>query len=165
MENIFAYIENNDDWQFTFTELKGVLEDFQPDDKTIRTKLQDRYGDRIVITSKSTGPSIICLQDAHYNILNKTWYENKKNNADEERYRFLTAAAAILRQDIRSVACETDYYPLSTHMFDDVNSSVPKSLSFFIEELIFKKQKGKLEPLEKKCTAISHAIISVVRPR
>lgn len=149
MENIFSYIENNDDCQFTFTELKGVLEDFKPDDKTIRKKLQERYGDRIVITNKNTGPSIVCFRYTQYDILNKTWYESKKQNPEEERFRVLAAAATILRQDMHSQVCETDYYSPSSTMFDDVNSLIPQSLTFFMEEIILKNKKGKLEFLKK----------------
>lgn len=35
MENMFSYIENNDDFQFTYIELMRVLEDFKLDDKSI----------------------------------------------------------------------------------------------------------------------------------
>jgi len=36
MENIFSYIENHEDCQFTLSELKQTLTDFKPDDKTIK---------------------------------------------------------------------------------------------------------------------------------
>ncbi|GBM97080.1 hypothetical protein AVEN_134368-1 [Araneus ventricosus] len=45
----FSYIENNDDCQFTLSELKDVIGDFdtKPDQKTIKNKLAERYGDRL----------------------------------------------------------------------------------------------------------------------
>jgi len=32
-------------------------------------------------------------------------------NTKDERFRIVEAAAAIIREDIRSVAVDTDYYP------------------------------------------------------
>ncbi|XP_008556708.3 uncharacterized protein LOC103577712 isoform X2 [Microplitis demolitor] len=42
MKEIFCYIENNEDSQFTLKELKDVLTEYIPDDKTIITKLQQK---------------------------------------------------------------------------------------------------------------------------
>lgn len=38
MENVFSYIENHEDCQFTLSELKQTSTDFKPDDKTIKKK-------------------------------------------------------------------------------------------------------------------------------
>lgn len=40
MEKIFSFIENNKDSQFTLTELKSILTDYIPDDKTIKKNLK-----------------------------------------------------------------------------------------------------------------------------
>gem|GEM_PF-5842765 len=71
MEDIFSYIENHDDCQFTLTELKGVCKDFIPDDKTIKSKLLQRYGKRIIITTKSKSSTIISFTDAQFDSLSK----------------------------------------------------------------------------------------------
>lgn len=54
MEEIFCISENNEEPQFTSTELEGVMTDYIPDEQTIKTKIEERYGDKIVITSKKT---------------------------------------------------------------------------------------------------------------
>uniref|UniRef100_A0A2S2R4F9 Uncharacterized protein n=1 Tax=Sipha flava TaxID=143950 RepID=A0A2S2R4F9_9HEMI len=58
MENVFSYIENHEDCQFTLSELKQTLTDYKPDDKTIKIKLEEKYSDRIVITAKIPGPTM-----------------------------------------------------------------------------------------------------------
>lgn len=52
MKEIFSYIENNADSQFTLKELKDVPTEYMPDDKTIIKKLQQRYLTDIIITKK-----------------------------------------------------------------------------------------------------------------
>jgi len=42
MENVFSYIENHEDSQFTLSELKQTLTDFKPDNKTIKKKLKEK---------------------------------------------------------------------------------------------------------------------------
>lgn len=72
MEDIFSYIENNEDCQFTLQELKKVLIDYVPDDKTIISKLIERYGKNIVIITKSAAMTIICFRDTQTNILSRS---------------------------------------------------------------------------------------------
>ena len=55
------------------------------------------------------------------NILSKVWFENKKNTSEEERLRVVEAAAAIIREDIRSFIVETGSYPPPSKMLDDIN--------------------------------------------
>ncbi|KAL4706763.1 hypothetical protein ACJJTC_018144 [Scirpophaga incertulas] len=143
MENVFQYIENHDDCQFTLAELKDIMKDYVPDDKTIINKLIARYGNNIVITTKSKSLTIICFRDTASNILTNSWYEEKKQNQCDELLRIVEAAASIIKEDIRSVTIIHDSYP-------------PPSR-------IIKKVKQKKN--EAKCTAIAHAIMSVMRPR
>ncbi|GBM97082.1 hypothetical protein AVEN_134369-1 [Araneus ventricosus] len=58
-----------------------------------------------------------------------------------------------------------DNYPPSTKLFSNVNTSVPESLSFLMEEIILKNRKGSIEALKRNSTAICHAVWSAVRPR
>ncbi|XP_014616400.1 PREDICTED: uncharacterized protein LOC106793738 [Polistes canadensis] len=141
MIEIFNYIENNNDSQFTLKELKDVLTGYVPDDKTIISRLQQKYLTNIIITKKVGAFTIISFRDAH--ILSKAWYENKNLNPQEERLRIVEAAAAIIREDIRSSIVETKSYPPPSKMLDDVNQEIPKTLLHFLEEVILKNRKGK----------------------
>lgn len=92
----------------------------------------------------------------------ESWYENKKSNVSEERLRVVEAAAAIIREDIRSVLIDT--YPPVNQMFDNINKNIPQSLLFFLKQIIIKNKKGNINELENKCTALSHAIMKCTRP-
>ncbi|KAL4112100.1 hypothetical protein QTP88_015948 [Uroleucon formosanum] len=166
MEEIFYYIENNNDCQFTLTELvNAITSDFIPDAKTIIYKLTARYGKDIIITTKHAKLTIICFLDTQKKILCQSWYENKKSNVLEERLRVVEAAAAIIRVDIRSVLINTDTYPPVNQMFDNINKNIPQSLLFFLKQIIIRNKKGNINELENKCTALSHAIMKCTRPR
>ncbi|KAF0737722.1 Uncharacterized protein FWK35_00023698 [Aphis craccivora] len=79
MYEIFDYIENNEDCQFTLSELKEVLTtDFIPDSKTIYSKLMEHYGKKIIITPKQGQSTIICFIESQFTSLSKSWCEKKK---------------------------------------------------------------------------------------
>lgn len=165
MEEIFVYIENNDDCQFSLKELKCICKNKVPDDKTIKKRLKLKYDNRIIITEKQGSLTIICFIDKQHDVLNKVWYDSKKQNIGEERYRILKAAATILREDIQSVVCDTKNYAPPSQMFENINREIPESLTYFLELLILKNKRHKLENLKLICTTISHCIMAAIRPR
>uniref|UniRef100_V5I9F0 Uncharacterized protein n=1 Tax=Anoplophora glabripennis TaxID=217634 RepID=V5I9F0_ANOGL len=75
-EEIFTYIENSDDCQFTLNELRNVCKTTALDYRTIQVRLKLKYGDKLIITEKSVASTFICLRDNH-DILNQAWYEKK----------------------------------------------------------------------------------------
>lgn len=165
MLEICYYIENNNDSQFTLKELKDVLTGYVPDDKTIITLLQQKYLTDIIVTKKVGAFTIISFRDAHTNILSKAWYDGKKLDTEAERLRIVEAAAAIIREDIRSSIVETKSYPPPSKMLDNYNEEIPKTLLHFLEEVIVKNRKGKVDHLKTKCTSISHTIMAAIRER
>lgn len=66
MEEIFQYIENNDDCQFSLEELKDIGKNPTIDNKTIKRRLKLKYSDKIIITEKKGSLTIICFIDNHY---------------------------------------------------------------------------------------------------
>lgn len=86
MEEIFAFIENPDDCQFSIQELKDICKEPSIDKRTIKSKLKLKYGNRIIITEKLGSSTFICFIDNQHDVLSKAWYENKKQNEKEERY-------------------------------------------------------------------------------
>ncbi|CAI6376577.1 unnamed protein product [Macrosiphum euphorbiae] len=166
MEEIFLYIENNEDCQFSLQELKGICKNKVPDDKTIKKRLKLKYGSRIIITEKQGSLTIICFIDTQHDVLNKFWQDSKQQNLNEERFRILNTAAEILREDnIQSVVCNTKNYPPPSQMFENINSEIPESLTYFLEVLILKNKRHKLEHLKLICTTVCHCIMAAIHPR
>lgn len=77
MEEIFIYIENSNDCQFTLNELRDVCKTTTLDYRTIKIRLKLKYGENLIITEKSGASTFICLRDNHHDILNQAWYEKK----------------------------------------------------------------------------------------
>lgn len=128
MENIFSYIENHDDCQFTLSESKETLTDFKQDDKTIQKKFEEKYTDRVVITAKTPGPTIISFRNTHCNaVLIQMKQSFKNNDSEAERREVLDTVASILRQDACTQICETKYYTPSTCLFNNLNECIPYS--------------------------------------
>jgi len=50
-------------------------------------------------------------------------------------------------------------------MFENINREIPESLTYFLEFLILKNKRHKLENLKLICTTISHCIMAAIRPR
>lgn len=165
MDKIFTYIENSDDCQFSLDELKNICEIPTIDSRTIKMRLKLKYGNKIILTEKPGKVTFICFIDNQHHILNKAWYENKKSNEKEEKFRFLKAAAAIIREDIQSLTFDNSDYPSPNRMFEDIYSVIPESLTYFLEKLILKNKRFKLEHFKLVCTNISHIIMTAIRPR
>lgn len=136
-----------------------------PKDDTIIAKLREKYSSNIIITTKHRSFTIITFRDTQAHILSQKWYENKIKNPEEERLRVVEAAAAIIREDIRTSIVETKSYPPPSKMLDDLNSEIPKTLLHFLKEVMMKNKKVSTENLNTKCTAISHAIMAAIRQR
>lgn len=50
-------------------------------------------------------------------------------------------------------------------MFENINSEIPESLTYFLELLILKNKHHKLENLKLICTTISHCIMNAICPK
>lgn len=111
MEEIFSYIESSDDCQFTLEELKNICKNVSVDNRTIKLRLKLNYGDKVIITEKPGQLTFVCFLDNYHDIINQAWSEKKKPEGKEERLKILAAAAAILRDDIQSVAIDNSHYP------------------------------------------------------
>lgn len=169
MEQIYKYIEENDDCQFTMQELKNVITtEHIPDEKTIRKRLIDRYHDDIVISTKFGSNTIICFKKMNHDILTENWYNQIHNNKKDAEFHILKAASEIIRRDIRAQVYDKENYTASDKMLEDIDKSIPQSLKFLLSEIILKDKKNRVDTIpayEKKSKSIAHAVISAVRPR
>lgn len=141
MNQIYTYIEENDDSQFSMQELKGIFNDYVPDEKTIKTRLQLHYTDNIVFSSKFGSNTIICFKNKQHDILSDAWYNERCNDEGEEEYRILKAAGEIIRRHIRTQVYNSENYQASDKMFTNINDSIPDSLSFLLSEIILTDKK------------------------
>lgn len=127
-ECIYRYIQESDDSQFTLKELMKHCNGYVPHQDTIISKLKDHYGDNIIISTQTTYLTIIAFKDSEFDVVSKSLYENRSmDTEDEKKRRIVSAAADILRSDIRPVTFRSDYYPESDKIPSDMNKSIPEN--------------------------------------
>ena len=132
MEEVFKYIEENDDCQFTLRELRNVItSEYVPDERTIKKRLEENYKDEIVISNKFGKSSIVCFKKKENEILTAKWYQERLQDDTQEEFRILKAAAEIIRRHIRGTPCDKEHYPASDQMFTNINDCIPEQLTFF----------------------------------
>jgi hypothetical protein len=167
MGSILSYLKDNaNECQFSLDDLMNLIEgDYRPDVRTVKSRLLKEFGDDVLIVERANKPTIVCFRNTGYKILTDAWYAEKEINPAEERMRIVRTAATIILEDIRSQVYETKQYPASDNFFKDIDTMVPPTLKIFLEDVILKNKKGSLEKWIIKCTALSHSIISAVRPR
>ncbi|CAG9817879.1 unnamed protein product [Phaedon cochleariae] len=167
MEMIFSYIENNpEECQFSLEELMNqITTENVPQARTVKTRLLEKYDEDILIVETKKKKTVVCFKNTGYKILSDSFYQSRLLDPREERLRIVSAAADIIREDIRSQVYEISQYPPPDDFLKDVESVIPESLLHFFESLILKNKRGTLEKWKKRCVALSHAVISAVRPR
>lgn len=165
MEEIFTYMEESTDCQFSQDEILGVITGVKPQWRTIKAELERKYGDRILITpgvNRFKLP-VVCFRETGYKIINQAWYENRAKSEEEERLRIVAKAVEIIRQDIQSQVYSTDTYPASDD-FLKIPGTLPQSLTFFLEGLLLSKTK-RVNETKRKCAAIGNVITAILRPK
>lgn len=163
MEEIYQYLEEKDDCQYSLDELMEQISGEKPTLATVRDKLKKKYGHRIIFSTVRKRKTVVCFRDAGEKILNDRWYTSKCSNEKAERERIVRTAGAILLEDMQSMTFETDVFPSSDDFCSKAEEMVPKTLMAFMDSLSGKKRDN--EKVKKKLIAISHAIISTIRPR
>lgn len=167
MEYIYAYLEEkSEECQFSLDELLAQIEgEYRPDFRTLKGRLFEKYGEDIVIAETSNKKCIVCFRNLGHKILTNAWYENKETDPQAEKLRVVKEAANIILGDIRSKIFDVSEYTPPDNFLIDVESVIPESVLLFFQTIIFKNKRSDLDKWQKKCIALSHALMSAVRPR
>jgi len=172
-DRLVQYLQGHDECQYSLEQLHEKLRQFSTDgslncnEKTLKRKLIHHFGDDVIITSIPGRKNVACFRDTGYKIINNSWYAARSADEKAERLRIVKAAAAIIREDIRSMNYQTDEYPSAGNAFDppQLKLLIPETLDLLLNDVINKKKKGKEENRSRKCTVMAHQIISATRPR
>lgn len=80
MEEIYLFMETNNDCQFSMYELMAAVTGEKLDWRTIKAKLHEHYEDRILVKPciNRFDVPVICFRDAGYKVLNDAWYEQER---------------------------------------------------------------------------------------
>ncbi len=163
MNEIYEYIEKNDNCQFSMDDLLEQITGEPPTMKTIKAKMKERYGDQIVFCTIRTKQTVVCFRATGEKILNEAWYTSRCQDEQAERERIVRTAAEIILEDIESMAYDNSVYPPLASFCRETEELIPQSLTVFTDCLARKKRSREI--VKKKMITIAHAIIAAVRPR
>lgn len=168
LEKVCSYMEDSDDCQFTLQELLDVMHQNQSCKTSasyLKTKLQEKYGNDVIITTLQRKTPIVCFRKSGDKLLCNSWYNEKLHSEKEERLRIVRTAAAIIKEDIKSKVYDSCNYPSPEGLFNDVENNIPDSLHVLLHEIIEKGGKGDTDNKHRVCSAIAHSVLQAVRPR
>ncbi|KAK3932952.1 Elongation factor 4, partial [Frankliniella fusca] len=164
-EELCKFLEANDECQFSTVELSKKLQELTVgeaySERQALRKLQERYGENIVLVVKSGGKSVLCFKGTASRILTDNWYAERKADPSAERLRVVKAAAAILRQDIRGAIFNTQQYPTPQQIAGGDTEPLPVTLQVLVNDVIG----GKGKAATRKAAYIEQCIVSAARPR
>lgn len=173
--SLCTYINDNlEVCQFSLKELHEKMESYLPTENKecmwSKSYLKDMliacYQDRVNTTIQAGKNLILTFKEYAEKILNDQWYNSRKKDEESERIRIITAAAKILREDIRTHVYEMNAYPSNAEFQNGGKNSIPNSLKIFLRTLFNQTSSDKENPTtERKMLSLSNAVISIIRPR
>lgn len=79
--------------------------------------------------------TIVTLRDSVDNILIDTWYNQKKDDIQEEKLRIVKKAVEIIRENVLMKTHTKDSYPAPNDFLRNSVNNVPESLHTFLKTL------------------------------
>ena len=167
-DKVCAYIDENDECQYTVSDLMEQMETFLDGEegyslKYFKQKLRERYKDDIIITSIHGKTSIVSFRESAHRILREKFVMDKAMNKGFEDELIIEMAASIIRDDIRMSVYDVCEYP-TLEETENGSSMVPESLKLFLHKLLDPMGKNP-NLVSRKSIAIAHSLISACRPR
>ncbi len=145
-----SYLKENDDEQITIYDLIARMEDKLVgsdlsafSSQYMKKKLQEVYGDRIIISEINGKPNVVTFRSTAKAVLQDFYQqEKKKADPDVEKIRVVETAAKLIRNDIKMIEVSNTAYPTSEEIAseDSCINFLPDTLRVLLEKLIVGKQ-------------------------
>ena len=167
---VVNYLEENSDEPISVKDLVCLMSDFlkQSEEEPYSTrymkmKLQEHFGERLVMTSLSTKASVVTLRRTAMSVLHEFHRDFKKmsNNTEDEKIQIIKTAAKLIESDVKSIDSVIDLYP-SLDTIKSVDSAVD-FVPYTLQVLLITMFAGK--NFDTKLAAIGQAIMQAIRPR
>lgn len=126
--------------------------------KRLKQKLEEHYKECIFFAEVGGRSNVVCFRNMAKHIINDKWYADKKANIEDESERIVTAAAKIIKAEIREREYEHDIYPTKSDISDIERNKqwVPDHLLKLLAIII---------PSELRQSSIGQCILQSARPR
>ena len=166
---VAKYIEENDDEQITIKDLIDLMQQKLAHSESeaytymyMKKRLEEYFGEKTIYTQMDGKPIVVTMKTTAKAVL-QDYYDtqNKETNTNEEKIRFVKAAAKLIKQDIKEIELSNESYP----NVDDIESPeaairiLPDTLRLLLEELFVGTK------TQAKVAAIGQALMQATRPR
>ena len=163
-EMLCHWMESEGDADFyTLAELHAKMTEFSGESevysiKRLKQKLEEHYKEFIFFAEVEGRSNVVCFRNMAKYIINDKWYSEKKEDIDDEAKRIVTAAAKIIKAEIRERKYDSNSYPTTDDIANDVRNKkwIPHHLQTLLSIIV---------PSELKQTSIGHCILQAARPR
>ena len=125
--------------------------------KHMQRLILDKYKNEVVLASVSGRNNVVCFKNTASKILNDKWYNDRKESVEDDSVRVVTAAAKLIKGQIREALYTTDSYPLTSSFSDVVAAKqwLPSLLRVFLEIVV---------PSQMKQATVGHSVVQASRP-
>ena len=152
---VTKYLKENDDEQVTISPLVARMQTLCGDESYspyyMEIKLKEHYESSIFISEINGKSKVVAFRQNASTILHNFYKESTAQKSEEEnKMSILKAAAAFIKNDIRSMPVNKQCYP---------RDYVTKSIAFFLCNTFSKKD------LDLQVYSIGQAIVQAARPR
>ena len=163
-KKICAYLEAADDQLCAVSDLLQILQDMGETGEVayslrhLKRKLEETYGDHIFFSEVSGRKNVICFRDMASHIITDKWYRDRHSCVEDDSQRIITAAAKLIRAQIREAVYSHDTYPAPSELSDaeKCKNWIPSLLRQFMDIVVCE---------ELKQVSIGHSIVQGARPR
>ena len=164
---VVNYLVENEDEQLTISDLSNKMAEFleRPEEAYsqiyMKKKLEDHFGQRIVISSSKQMPNVVTFHNTVKSIIQEFYDQPKDADDEQEKERIIKAAAKLIKTEIKNMDVPNNHYP-TTDQFSSVQAAVsfvPELLQTFLKDLITAKD------IQLKLASLGQALIQAARPR
>ena len=117
--------------------------------------LQEKYREEINFISRNGKSDIIIFSNIS-STLTEAWYNKRKVSKADEAERIIKTVAKLIKNAIKNLTHETDFYPTVDDIKNTEDEFVPLALQTFIKELV-------KSPVKQNY--LSQSIFAASRPR
>ena len=127
----------------------------------MKTRLQQHFGERVIMTVLSTKSCVVTLHPTAMSILHDFHKERLNENSDDEKLRIIQTAAKLIQSDVKSMDTQNEVYPSvdDIESVDDALDYLPDTLQLLLRTMFVGKRN------DVKLAAIGQTIVQAIRPR
>ena len=158
-DEVARFLQENDDEQKTVVDLVEKMEEYLGDSAStaygrthMKARLQEHFGDQIIITEINGKPNVVTFRITVANILHDFHAQPKNVDLETEKLNIIRTASRLIKSDIKLIKTSNDIYPLIETEAETNANFLPQTLKLLLEGILAGKD-------DVKVVSIGQAIV------